>query len=785
MRQIQFTRKAIKDLQKLQPQDCLKIPERLLIKLANTGEGRNFTHTKHLSGHFGLWRSRIDVGGGISLRLIWTENKPENSILFLYVDARDDDTYSIDLNKLPYEPAYSWDREVGIEWSLFVNGQYKTSPILTQNQRKTSDKIGSQNKYTAYGANKHIGFFAHITQSPPGTGKTITAALRACKLYDEGWNIVFLLPQNLWEEVKTLRYIKSLPSDLSQGFFHGTFYRWIVEFCPEVANLSLSPQAELEILQDLARRAENSRSNLDFGNIEQRDLVLYQSFVINSNFNRHKNQVYQDNLERVKQLQHIKPKWWNREFKRLQKFPRSDIANLLENKWSNDSVDIPTQNRFGTVLIVDESQDYLVSELNAIKALCLSWHRSHHLTHLWLLGDLNQRIMPVDFDWGALELVSAEEPNWKCFRNSSNVLKFSNLFLAPVRELARQHKTRSPYRPTDPDCSYEAGERVKLLIYPSLSDAESFLERLSEDLGSKLGEVEKSRSLIYKLASRVKILQSEVYESQYSDCLEFLNVHQVKGREFDACIVFNVLGASKQQPTSEDWWQWYTLLTRTRSRLLVIATQEQYNLLKQHIPDFIWECDRIERPTSRSVDSLIKWIQEESNDLDLSSQEINLVKRYIGDALQKQDRPLIYWDTYEVLDRTNIGGKERSDLETEMILSLKKYDRQTLKSELKQSQLEGVNPLIHSLILRALDRHWDATECLEVLQQDNPAEYQRAIEAIALDLESNNFIVEAARVRFQKLNIPYPDRFPLPEIAKVKGDLVVALKDILKSRFPN
>lgn len=648
MRQIQLTRKAIKDLQRLQSKDSIKIPERLFWSLAETGEGEQFSYTKHLSGYANLWRSRLDFAGGTSLRLIWTENPEDSSIRFLYVAPRNDRTYELDLNSLPREPAYSWNGEMGVAWSLFLNGQYKTSPILTQDRRKTSNKVGDRKSYSTYGANEHIGFFAHITQSP-----------------------------------------------------------------------------------------------------------------------------------------RIKAEWWDREFNQRRKLSRSKIADLLRQKWERNSINYPTQDRFGTVLIIDESQDYLLGELNAIKALCRSWHQAQHLTHLWLLGDLNQRIMPVDFDWGALKLVRPEEPGWKCLRNSSNILKFSNLFLTPVREISQKNKTRSPYQPTDPDKSYEIGERVKLLTYPSLADAETFLEQLSQSLGSKLKEVEKSHSLTYKLASRVKILQSEIYQSQYSDRLEFLNVHQVKGREFDSCIVFNVLGCDANPPTSEDWWQWYTLLTRTRSRLMVIATYEQYDLLLKYIPDLVSECDRIDCPTPESIESEIKWIQEESNDLEFSGREADLVKRYLCEAVQTQDKPLIYWDTYEVLERTNIKGQERTNLEEEMILDLKKYDSQVLLSEIKVLEAEKVNPSICSLILRALDRYWDATgKIIAFLQQDNPAEYQRIVEAVAQSLESHNLIVEAARIRFQRLDIPYPDRFPLPEIATVKGDLFIALTNIFKSRFP-
>ncbi|PZO53704.1 MAG: hypothetical protein DCF15_12585 [Phormidesmis priestleyi] len=212
MRQIQFTRKAIKDLQKLQSSGSLKTPERLLHQLADTKKGDQFSHTIHLSGYTHLWRSRIDLGGGSSLRLIWSENIDDDSIRFLYADQRDSDTYAIDLKQLPQEPAYSWCGESGAEWSLFMNGAYNASPILTQQQRSITAKVAIDNSYTLHGdSHSHrIGFFAHITQSPPGTGKTITAAVRACELHQSGWNVIFLLPQRLIEDVKSFSCMRSI-----------------------------------------------------------------------------------------------------------------------------------------------------------------------------------------------------------------------------------------------------------------------------------------------------------------------------------------------------------------------------------------------------------------------------------------------------------------------------------------------------------------------------------------------------------------------------------------------
>ena len=777
MRQIQLTRQAIKDLQRLQSTGSLKIPERLFEQLVITQEGENFPHTIHLSGYKHLWRSRLDLGGGSSLRLVFIDQN--SSLKFLYADQRDSDTYDIDLNRLPQEPAYLWNGETGVGWSLFLNGAYNSSPLLTDAQQAISDQVGDKSRY---GEDQRIGFFAQITQSPPGTGKTITAAIRACELYEAGWNVIFLLPKRLVEDIKAYHCIKSINLEASQGFFCGTFQDWIIESFPEVSSLVLTLEEELNILRNLADRAKKSGGNIGIKEIELRDVILFQSFILNSKSNYSKNSIYRDNENRIETLKLIKIELWEKEFSKLGKRSRSQIADLLCEKWECNNINLPTQTQIGNILIIDEAQDYLLNELKAIKTLCRSWHQSGHRTHLWLLGDLNQRIMPVDFDWGALELVRTQDPKWKCFRNSSNVLKFSNRFLEPVQQRTHEYGTRFLYQPADPEISYEDGDCVKLISYPSLSDTEDFLDKLDQSLGTITGEINKSCSLIHKLASRVKILQPQLYESKYKDRLEFLDVHEAKGREFDSCIVFNIFRFKGSEPISEDWWQWYTLLTRTRSRLLVIITNDQRELLLKYIPNLLSECEGIDFRRSESVDKAAKWIQSESNDFEFSGREQDLVERYLCDAL-KLETPLIYWDTFEVLDRIGVIGEERTNIEKKLLMLLSQYSNEVLSSKFKLSKLETKNPLIHCLILRAMGQYWNAIYTVEILKEIDKVEYERVIEAIANDLETINLVVEAARVRFQKLNIPYPIHLPMPQIAEVKGNLLTALINILKPRL--
>lgn len=781
MYQIQLTRRAIKNLQKLQSTGSLKIPQMLFEPLANTPLGEEFLHTKHLSGYPDLWRSRVNPGGGGSLRLIWTTNREDHSIKFLYADQRDDNTYELDLNQLPQEPTYQWNQETGSEWSLFLNGGYNTSPVLTQNQKKLSDKVASDIPDHLNG--KRIDFPATITQSPPGTGKTIVAADRAYDRYNAGWNIIFIVPQSLVEHVKAFHCIRSLPSDLSQGFFCNTFYNYITQFFPGFSNLVLSPEEELEILQDLAKKAKQSGKKIQPDTIEMRDVLLYQLFVLKEDQNTDKNTVYQGNKGRIKDLSFIASKWWDERIKKLGKKSRCTMAaDILAQTLKDTPINLLDPERFGTLLIVDEAQDYLLSEINILKAFCKKLQQTGHRTHLWLLGDLNQRVTPVDFNWGALGLGTATVPDWKCFRNSKNILRFSNSFLTPVHKKARKNNEKYSYLPKDTDLDQcdQDGDLVKLIKYPSERDAENSLEKLACFIGSKKGEIAKSRSLIHRLVSRVQILQSESSKLQYKDELEILNVHQVKGREFDSCIIFNIFKFKGGEPIYEDWWQWYTLLTRTRSRLLVIVTNEQFEMLEHHIPEISSKCEIIDSNDFEEVDRAYQWIQAEGNDLEWSTGIQDVVEHYLCDGLQLS-QPLIYWDTYEVLDQVGIIGADRTTLERKLLSLLRDYSSEILQSELTLATKEATNPLLHCLLMRAMGQSWSAVHSIEALKEVNEMEYERVIQAICQDLEGKKLFVESARIQFQKLSIPYPKDLPMPEIAPIETNLLTALINILQS----
>ncbi len=790
MRPIQLTRKAIKDLRKLQSV-AHKAPERLFKPLAVTEDAEKFVHTIRLRGYTDRWRSRIDLGGGSSLRFVWIENKADRSIRFLYVDQRDDDTYE-GLDQLPQEPAYLWNGELDAEWRFFLNSGYQKSLVLTEAQRLAIAPIDSS--YIHHSAHHkdsaRTGFFAQITQGPAGSGKTVVASKGASERYAADWRVIFLLPQHLLKEVKALPWMQSIPiDDPRQGFFYGTFSDWIAFACPKIAQKSLSPDEELRILKKIAVGAERSKQQLNLQDLGLRDLILYEAFVLRDGSEQHKNAVYKDNRRRIEALKHIKPEWWHEEFSKLDKRSRADIAEQLREKWEDKSTtfeidNFQSENKNGSIFIIDEAQDYLLSEIEAIKSLCRHIHQDSHLmTHLWLLGDLNQRITPVDFSWRALQLGKPNQLPEKSLRNSGRILAFSNLLLSPVAEASRDYDSRHQQKPADPNNADEVGEPVKLLVYPGQLETEDFLKQLSQSIGINHKTISKDRSLIHTLASRVKILTDEAFESQFGSELDFLNVHEVKGQGFDTCIVFNIFKHTGKRPVSENWWQWYTLLTRTRSRLLVIVTHEQHALLKTHIPAILSACEQIDSQCPDAIESLCQWIQAENNDVDFSIDQKTIVKRCLIDSLQAHP-PIIYDDTYEILDQIELVGEERTALEETMMQKIRDYSADTIKAELDRLKKLPKAHLLTSLILRATDQYWEGTQAINALKKGSQSkEYIRVVEAVAENLENDGLLVEAARVRHRRLGTPYPEAFPFPEVAKTEENLISVLTNILRCNF--
>ena len=780
---VKIIRAAFREIQKLS-YDNSQIVYKIIIDLSQ-GNDRN---VKKLQGHDNLRRTRHG-----NVRVIW-ERENNGNVLVIKAGLRGDvydrvfgdrdrtDRLEIEaieeLNKpqgtaLVDHPAYeisledsNWNQEEDRWYKFIYANYYRYSPVLTSSQKQPFAEL------MQHGIRSTKDW---LVQSGPGTGKTVCAALLACELHrEQGWNTMLIVPPAVREDLENYSEIKKIKEQNSEGFWLGTFPDWVREVDPELGARLATSEQELEALQELVR-FEGLARNL--GNISSRDVLLYQAFVLDlENGNNDKNAIYQENRERIEILERIRPELWRRKLgNRLCNF---GVATQLISAPPSP----PFQNR-PTILIVDEAQDFLLAQLKAIIAVREAWENQRDSTYLWLLGDLNQRIQPVDFDWGQLHLGRTIELKYN-YRNSRHILKFANQFL----DFANQgrHGRRFP-EPSDPEYAVEEGEQVRLLEYPSSELALEFLDSFDSRVNSS-GEGRGERYFLQQSANQVKVLWTNPDGHQRR--LEILNAEKAKGREFDACVAFRIFennGTSRL----EESFQWYTLLTRPRSRLLVVATTEEIERIGRSYFECCQTIDAIDAEQAAS------WIAEFASGVDVSLLKDNLQETQEKLLKGGCDNGHPYLDTYFVLNLAKVESESLYEWEQKAIKRLQKHYNDlpkelendtdctnSLKEELKNVPSENIS--LRCLLLRAMKCSWQAVEEASGFQNTNEKEYKRLVESIAKDLEHKNLVYEAARVR-ERIGEPIPKHFPFSDkIANRSGSLVSLLCQAMLDRpFPD
>ncbi|MBW4573853.1 MAG: hypothetical protein KME08_01060 [Aphanothece sp. CMT-3BRIN-NPC111] len=753
---VKIIRAAIRDIQKLSI-----VPSRKIYEIFRRLSEGDYRHTEFLEGFHSLRRTRLD-----DVRVIWEGDC--GHILIVKAGLRRD-VYQDNFADRQRIPAYGWNpeyaeisstdatqayvlnREENNAWYSFVYGGYRYSPILTQLQRQVSeDLLQVANNPTA-----DIRSRALLVQSAPGTGKTVCAVLLGCEFHQQyEWNTMLIVPKALCRDIADYSEVKNIRQRNTEGFFIGTFSEWIGEVAPDMRQRIASPEEELQALQNIAERI-----HLNIGEtISYHDVLLYQAFILNDNNHNHDNNpIYKTNERRINILRRIRREWWERELNH--RLCRLDAAKELIS-----NAPIITKSAERTILIIDEAQDYLLDELLAVINLCKKWHKQNHPTYLWLLGDLNQRVQPVDFNWGHLELKQTTELVYN-YRNSQRILEFANQFL----DFARQENLKLGGRhnelpePAKPENSLEEGELVRLLECSSLDMALEFLRQLAQ---SSKSEEDDERWLLRKLANQVRVLHNNL-DCQYGsfDSLEIINAEQAKGREFEAAVALCLFHGTGT-PSLEESFQWYTLLTRTRSRLLVVATTAELERINCDARDYFAYCAPID------FSSAVTWITGVASDVDLT-QIIDDVHRYLQTSWETG---YLYWDTYLALQLARVEGETLYKWEQEAISILKQHSTEHLCSELEQCQ----SIALRCLLLRSMNCSWQAVREASQLQEGEPREYVRLLESIARDLENKGLPYEAARVR-TRLEQPFPSNYPFPEIGYKSGSLLSLVCETLLS----
>ncbi|AFY99653.1 hypothetical protein [Calothrix sp. PCC 6303] len=766
MPSIKIIRAAFREIQKLPLADLQRVYE-ILQRLSQGNERQ----TKHLKGVENLLRTRWG-----KWRVIW-QREDGNSIVVIKAGLRGgvyDDAFENRDRAYPHiveellnpqgtelaeNPAYQWNHEQDTDWYKFVYGSYRYSPILTHYQRLVLDEplkiLCSQ--YQPVAIHKFENDSCIIVQSAPGTGKTVCATLFACEVHrSHKWNTMLIVPEALRRDIAEFSEVKQALKE--EDFWLGTLPQWLGKINPELNDRLASPQQELEALRKAMKFTRQDE-------ISNSDVLLYEAFVLDEgNKTQNKNVMLQANTARLNNLLKISKKHF---YKALScRISRLDAANILKK-----TLDINPSNAECTLLIVDEAQDYLLSELQAIISVCKSWASQGHRTYLWLLGDLNQRIQPTDFTWGQLQIKNSIEL-LRNYRNSRQILEFANQFWDIAQEITIKNKCKDLPFPADPSQAFEVGEKVQLLECANKTEALAFLEKLA----GVWGEEDKQRYLLRDLAKAVKVLSNKKLESH--DNLVILNVEHAKGREFEACVAF-CLFEGVGTPSLEESFQWYTLLTRARSRLLIVATSAEIERLVTSGYDVLAKCERL---TSQQLDishqKAIKWITEVPSDADLSQFTDDVQQR----LLKRCQTGYLYWDTYLALQFAGFDSPKLYQWEREAIKLLRKHPHTHLASELEKTQ----NIPLRCLLLRAMQSSWQAVAEANKLKNIDFPTYEYLLKSIAKDLEAKGLPYEAARVRSQI----YPDsnqkNFPFwQEIKNSQQPLIPSLCQAFTSRLHN
>jgi mRNA-degrading endonuclease RelE of RelBE toxin-antitoxin system len=744
---VRIIRAALRDLQKLSHDDFGKV--QIVLKRLSQDDLRD---TKSLEGFAGLLRTRSG-----NLRVVWKRDKQD--IIIIKVGDRRDiyreswqnrkvynpphlnlvsqtlESANYDAINVANTPQYQWDFQGEEYWYQFVYGGYRYSPILTSEQEKIYDYL--LNNLTNY--QNHYGTL--LVQSAPGTGKTVCAALLASRLHRQGCEIIFIVPDKLVEDIKKYPEVKLQIK--KSGFWIGTFSNWLKR---NLRNDKLaSPEQELLSLQNAARRIPNNYKQR-LGKVQMQDVLLYQAFVLdNYPIKESREAFFQANRERIELLKHIKYDWWETALEGY--LCRITAANTLQSQFPS-----PASNYQETIIIVDEAQDLLLAEITTLLQLGKSWRELGHATTSLILGDLNQRIQPTGFHWDKLKLGKEICLKYN-YRNSQKILEFANQFL----EIAKTYGGRKLPTPGESESGVEVGESVRLLECTCDAEAWDFLRQLMR----QTTQPENQRYLLRNLANAVKVISP--HSGVESENLIMLNAEAAKGREFDACIAFSLF-AGTSQPSLGESFQWYTMLTRARSRLLIVATSAELERVGRK---YFQSCLPIE------PEAAISWITEIASDV-----EVNQIPNDIQKILLKRcEIGYVYWDTYSALELAGVTENKLYQWEQKAIAHLQSHCVNHLESEL------AVIPYVplRCLLLRAMDHSWKAVSMAQQIKDTDPQQYSRIINSIARDLEGKNLPYEAARVRYH-INQTFPEKYPFPEIIDRSGNLVSLLSQLIVSR---
>ena len=772
---VRFTRSVCKEIQKLSANHRNNVVE-VTWALQNNDLG----DCKELQGYKDVWRTRKG-----DTRVIWTRDSAED-IIVIKVDERDEDTYNnIPTDRRVENPELTAADFLGVEPAKFENlptyeaprddssmyqffyGNYLYFPVLTEQQRKLLTNVQRLSRNSSL-----------LVQGSPGTGKSVCATLIACQAYESyGQNVALILPKNLCQYIQKYNKVKEIKKSAeynSVDFFIGTLDEWIKAKSPKLYDQIASTEEQMTAF---TREA----SKVHIHNVSEYDLKLYISFIYGfdeSVKNYSKRIIYTQNRKRIEEIRKIIKENF---IKNLNgKILRIDALKKLAESLKPESV----SDRVATVFIIDEAQDYLCKEIKLIHQILTNWTTQHgHPTLLWLLGDINQRIQPVDFEWSDLHLAPTFPLKYN-YRSTANILRFANIFHQLAKKVNHEVNGALRHLPpiSEPESAFEEGDKVKILI----GNPQELLSRISQTMQNHRNTDtprEKPERYLLKELDQVPIVY---LGDQLSQTVKYYTVEKVKGQEFDSCILVSS-GNPKSVFSLTELNKWYTAITRPIERLLVIMTSEEVEQIGR---DKLQTCCELFYNLG-SLIKLLNWASESSNvEGSIKLADID----YIIDKITNQV-PELYFDIYSALILMEVSDQKICEVESKLVSELKKYNPEVLEEQLEEFDsikevLDRVG--LRCLVLRALGRSWDAVSEASRIKDSDHKFYKRLIYAIADDLEAKGLPFEAARVRariepllLKQKNYPFADEFPVDSDAPLVSILCKLATSKIKGVIEN
>ena len=533
-------------------------------------------------------------------------------------------------------PAFAYDGGDGAAFKRYVYRDFSRSPRLTAAQeadyrdllhRADSDVIA--------------------LQGGAGSGKSTFALLAACRIASapgpERRHVIFLAPPALVERFRLFRearYVYGSPP-LPGGIT--TVADWLHSCAPGAP--PPSPLRTRFALQDAAETAR--RANLRHQGqrppetVSDLDVLLYEAFLLGST--GHKDAAGVPYAERLLALGAIPPRFWTDALAAHDASSRTALASAV-----TAALPEPPPGATRALLVVDEAQDLLVAEVQAIKETWQHWNERGCQTLLWFLGDTNQRITPSGFTWDALAhlgIHSAPQTLRRNYRNTRAVLHTASAYHARAQTLAADQRARRPAPPSRPGPDTPDGDPVRYVVLP---DAQAVSQAITALSG--VAADDRERSLRAHLSKQLQVLAPTPRPDVDPASALVHTPASIKGSELEAAVAVGVFDLPDSLHAVNGG---YTLVTRVRRRLLFLLTQAELPAARA-----LGVLDGAEETT---VDQSTGWITEWGSVLDLSAEP----ERTFAQLADGSPLGAPWLDTWEIL--SEIGLQDQADTWEERI----------------------------------------------------------------------------------------------------------------------